>query len=49
MYYNFSYLSLKINKDKSRIYNIILKHNYSNFFKKEILGYYIKENVINKE
>ena len=29
VYYDFSYLSLRINKGKSRIYSAILKHGYS--------------------
>jgi group I intron endonuclease len=31
VYYDFSYLSVRINKSKSRIYSSILKHGYSNF------------------
>jgi group I intron endonuclease len=48
MYYDFSYLSVRLNKSKSRIYSAILKHGYSNF-QLEILEYCTKENVISRE
>ena len=48
VYYDFSYLSVRINKSKSRIYSSILKHGYSNF-QLEILEYCTKENAINRE
>lgn len=48
MYYDFSYLSIRINKVKSRIYSAILNHGYSNF-QLEILEYCTKENAISRE
>jgi len=48
MYYDFSYLSVRLNKSKSRIYSAILKHGYSNF-QLEILEYCTKENAISRE
>lgn len=48
VYYDFSYLSVRITKSKSRIYSAILKHGYSNF-QLEILEYSTKENTINRE
>lgn len=48
VYYDFSYLSVRIGKAKSRIYSAILKHGYSNF-QLEILEYCTKENAISRE
>lgn len=48
MYYDFNYLSTRINKSKSRIYSAILKYGYSNF-QLEILEYCAKENAISRE
>lgn len=48
VYYDFSYLSTRINKSKSRIYSAILKHGYSNF-QLEILEFCDKENAISRE
>ena len=48
VYYDFSFLSVRVKKSKSRIYNAILKHGYSNF-QLEILEYCTKENAINRE
>lgn len=48
VYYDFSYLSVRINKAKSRIYSAILKHGYSNF-QLDILEYCTKENAISRE
>lgn len=48
MYYDFSFLSVRIAKSKSRIYSAILKHGYSNF-QLEILEYCTKENAISRE
>lgn len=47
-YYDFSYLSVRVQKSKSRIYSAILKHGYSNF-QLEILEYCTKEKVISRE
>ena len=46
-YFDFSYLSVRVQKSKSRIYSAILKHGYSNF-QLEILEYCRKENVLNR-
>lgn len=48
VYFDFSYLSVRINKSKSRIYSAILKYGYSNF-QLEILEYCTKENAISRE
>ena len=48
VYYDFSYLSVRIAKSKSLIYSSILKHGYSNF-QLEILEYCLPENVISRE
>lgn len=48
VYYDFSYLSVRLNKGKSLIYSALLKHGYSNF-QLEILEYSTKENAINRE
>jgi group I intron endonuclease len=48
VYYDFSYLSVRIENSKSRIYSAILKHGYSNF-RLEILEYCSKENALNRE
>ena len=48
MYYDFSFLSVKIQKSQSLIYIAILKQGYSNF-RLEILEYCTKENVISRE
>ena len=48
MYYDFSFLSVRIANSKSRIYSAILKHGYSNF-QLEILEYCTKENAISRE
>ena len=48
VYYDFSSLSVRIQKSKSRIYSAILKHGLSNFLL-EILEYCTKENVISRE
>lgn len=48
MYYDFSYLSVRIAKSKSLINSAILKHGYSNF-QLEILEYCTKENAISRE
>jgi group I intron endonuclease len=48
VYYDFSFLSVRIAKGKSRIYSAILKHGYSNF-QLEILEYCTKENAISRE
>lgn len=48
VYYDYSYLSTRINKSKSRIYSAILKYSYSNF-QLEILEYCTKENAISRE
>jgi len=48
VYYDFSYLSVRVQKSKSRIYSAILKHGYSNF-QLEILEYCTKENAISRE
>ena len=48
MYYDFSFLSVRVQKSKSRIYSAILKHGYSNF-QLEILEYCRKENAITRE
>lgn len=47
-YFDFSYLSVRVQKTKSRIYSAILKHGYSNF-QLEILEYSTKENAISRE
>jgi group I intron endonuclease len=48
VYYDFSFLSVRIKKSKSRIYSSILKHGYSNF-QLEILEHCTKENAISRE
>ena len=48
VYYDFSFLSVRIANSKSRIYSAILKHGYSNF-QLEILEYCTKENAISRE
>lgn len=48
MYYDFSYLSVRLANSKSRIYSAILKYGYSNF-QLEILEYCTKENAIGRE
>lgn len=48
VYYDFSYLSVRIAKSKSLINSAILKHGYSNF-QLEILEYCTKENAISRE
>ena len=48
VYYDFSFLSVRIKKSKSRIYSSILKYGYSNF-QLEILEYCTKENAISRE
>lgn len=48
VYYDFSFLSVRIQKSKSIIYSAILKHGYSNF-QLEILEYCSKETVISRE
>lgn len=48
VYYDFSFLSVRIQKSKSRIYSAILKHGYSNF-QLEILEYCTKENAVGRE
>lgn len=48
VYYDFSYLSVRIKSSKSLIYSAILKHGYSNF-QLEILEYCTKENAISRE
>lgn len=48
VYYDFSYLSVRIANSKSQIYSAILKHGYSNF-QLEILEYCTKENAIGRE
>lgn len=47
-YFDFSYLSVRVQKTKSRVYSAILKHGYANF-QLEILEYSTKENVISRE
>lgn len=47
-YFDFSYLSVRINQGKSRIYSAILKYGYSNF-QLEILEYCLPENAISRE
>lgn len=48
VYFDFSFLSARLKKSKSRIYSAILKHGYQNF-QLEILEYCTKENAINRE
>lgn len=48
VYYDFSFLSTRLQKSKSRIYSAILKYGYSNF-QLEILEYCAKENAISRE
>jgi len=48
VYYDFSYLSVRIAKSQSRINSAILKHGYSNF-QLEILEYCTAENAISRE
>lgn len=48
VYFDFSYLSVRINKSKSRIYSAILKYGYSRL-RREILEYCTKENAISRE
>ena len=48
VYYDFSFLSVRITKSKSRINSAILKHGYSNF-QLEILEYCTAENAISRE
>lgn len=48
VYYDFSFLSVRVRKSKSRIYSAILKYGYSNF-KLEILEYCTKEKAVNRE
>jgi len=48
VYYDFSFLSVRVANAKSRIYSAILKHGYSNF-QLEILEYCTKENAISRE
>jgi len=48
VYYDLSFLSVRLEKAKSHIYSAILKHGYSNF-QLEILEYCTKENAISRE
>lgn len=48
VYYDFSFLSVRVQKSKSRIYSAILKHGYSNF-QLEILEYCTKEKAVSRE
>ena len=48
MYYDFSFLSVRLTKSRSRIYSAILKYGYSNF-QLEILEHCTKENAISRE
>lgn len=48
VYYDFSFLSVRVQNVKSRIYSSILKYGYSNF-QLEILEYCTKENAISRE
>lgn len=48
VYYDFSFLSVRIKKAQSHIYSAILKHGYYNF-QLEILEYCAKENAISRE
>lgn len=48
VYYDFSFLSVRLKKSKSRIYSAILKHGYHNF-QLEILEYCTKENAVSRE
>jgi len=48
VYYDLSFLSVRLKKSKSRIYSAILKHGYNNF-QLEILEYCTKENAISRE
>lgn len=48
VYYDFSFLSVRIQKSKSRIYSAILKYGYSNF-QLEILEYCTKEKAVSRE
>jgi len=48
VYYDFSFLSVRLQKSKSRIYSAILKYGYSNF-QLEILEYCTKEKAVSRE
>lgn len=48
VYYDFSFLSVRVTKSRSRVYSAILKYGYSNF-QLEILEYCTKENAISRE
>lgn len=48
VYYDFSFLSVRVQKSKSRIYSAILKYGYSNF-QLEILEYCTKEKAVSRE
>jgi group I intron endonuclease len=48
VYYDFSFLSVRVQKSKSRIYSAILKYGYSNF-QLEILEYCTKEKAVDRE
>ena len=48
MYYDLSFLSVRLKKAQSYIYSAILKHGYSNF-QLEILEYCTKESAISRE
>lgn len=48
VYYDFSFLSIRVQTSKSRIYSAILKYGYSNF-QLEILEYCTKEKAVSRE
>lgn len=48
VYYDFSFLSVRVQKSQSRIYSAILKYGYSNF-QLEILEYCTKEKAVSRE
>lgn len=48
VYYDFSFLSVRVQQSKSRIYSAILKYGYSNF-QLEILEYCTKEKAVGRE
>lgn len=48
VYYDFSFLSVRVQKSKSRIYSAILKYGYSNF-QLEILEYCTKDKAVCRE
>lgn len=48
VYFDFSFLTIRLKKSKSRIYSAILKYDYQNF-QLEILEYCTKQDVLSRE